>query len=104
MFKLTEWEKLRWAATTSQLKKMANKFNIPIDDIPNNGRQKELLATRIAIHFGIGQDVSDFHDIKERIVECCNLIYGFGTLVQFANSENEKERTIRDICKMIKKL
>jgi len=103
MFKLTEWEKLRWAATTSQLKKTANKFNIPIDDIPKTTKRKEGLATRIAIHLGIPQDVSDFHDVKERIVECCSRIYGFGTLEQWEDMKNEEERTIRDICKMVKK-
>lgn len=53
MFELTDWERLRWAMKTSQLRVAAKQFDIPIDDVPNNTRQKERIATRIATCLGV---------------------------------------------------
>lgn len=50
--------------------------------------------------------------IRERIIKCCSLVYGFGQSSQLSHwhcqlkNENvrvEEKRTIEDICKMIKR-
>ena len=42
-------------------------------------------------------------EIKERIMGCCSLIYGFGRCIQAKNAKEEEKRTIKDLCKMIER-